>query len=180
MATDAAEPTAVFQLPAGEMTHIGNVTVTAAGGFRGYRKGSDLEGQTYLFVRDGDSEGEYAMIVLDRLDASEAAVQRYQTTRHAFAYVTMGVRASSMVTEGWTSEPMDPERKWTSADGDFFYVTLDGNGGNAGRRITLASATVGVDLIGISLQAPASMWPTAFEALKQFAASIHAVPLNKE
>ncbi|MGH7634797.1 MAG: hypothetical protein ACRENC_13765, partial [Gemmatimonadaceae bacterium] len=43
LSASAADLTEPFPLAAGETLHVGKITVTAAGGFRGYRKGADRE-----------------------------------------------------------------------------------------------------------------------------------------
>jgi hypothetical protein len=89
----------------------------------------------------------------------------------------MTTRAQDLVKQGWTiADSLEPERKWTYDGTDFFYVTLDGRDKNVGYKLALAGATVGIDHMNLMLQAPVSMWPGAFETLKQFTAAIRRDP----
>jgi hypothetical protein len=169
----AAELTEPLDVAPGASASLGAATVTASGGFRGYRKGADDDGETYAFVRDGDRPGEYALIIVDVVDASDEALQVSRATREAFAYAMMVGHATGLVDSGWTwAEPLDPTHKCSYGDVEFFCATLNGHGEYEGRKAAYASATLALRYVGLRLETTSSLWPATLDALAAFAASI--------
>lgn len=164
----AAEPNDDFQLTPGASISVGPLTVTAVGGFRGFKRMQDAHGEVLVFVRDGTKPGEYAVIVLQRRINLAASLAGRQTKRDALAYVTLGLDLGELSKAGWImDDPLTPDHKWTADGVDFFYGSALGTGQNKDRFETLVYATVGEDLFSFGLQAPLSMRQSSNEALNE-------------
>jgi hypothetical protein len=75
--------------------------------------------------------------------------------------------------QGWSR--FDAAQKWTANGIAFIYYTSEGQGENAGRKHTMAFATIGEDDVTLSLQSPASIWPQAFDGLAALVASVRPI-----
>jgi hypothetical protein len=79
-------------------------------------------------------------------------VERHAGAAHLKGYMTASFGKWSR------SEP----RKWTANGIDVIYDISEGQGKNAGRMKSEATATIREDFVIFALLSPTSMWPEAF------------------
>jgi hypothetical protein len=165
----AADPTVEFTLGDGQTTQTGALTFGASGGFRGYKKGVDDKGESFMLVREGAAPDDYATLVFTREPGAASGLEKKRAFGEAFAYASLGMTAEELARKDWAIRGTpNPENHWVVNGVSFFYVILDGAGANAGRCWALAAATVGDDFVSVDLQAPASMCEQSLQGMKSF------------
>jgi hypothetical protein len=140
-----------FELPNGESISLRSFSLTAAGGFHGYKRGGDQTRDMLVFVRDGSSKSENAQVIVWRSPGTGADV---------FASSPGSVRTD------------EPPQRWTANGIDFICYTFKGEGENVGYRHAFVHTIFGGDVVTFDLESPASMWPEAFAGLAELVATV--------
>jgi hypothetical protein len=167
----ALQATQNFELQNGESVSLQSFSITATGGFRGYKRGADSTGDILEFVRDGSSGSETARVVVQRK-------RRDPPVEPGMAH------AELVIVPGWVQldQPLQwPRLDQVPADGadvvvlngiHFHYDTFEGQGERAGRRLIFVEGDIGEDSVTFTLNCPTSIWPEAFDGLAALVASV--------
>jgi hypothetical protein len=152
-----------FELHDGESIALRTFSITATGGFHGYKRGAGKTGDFLVFVRgDGPWDSEKAWVTVWR----DADIPPFGVLNFSFG-------------PGWTKlhQPLEwsgnlPPQTWLVHGIYFRYVTFKGEGERAGRQLTYVGGRIGTDLVTFILQCPASAWPEAFDGLAALVATV--------